>query len=716
MHRLVAQHLADDLIDQSRGATLTQVGVAGLVSLLLWWEDPPGLVWWTVALAVLSAGRYLWMTLAPRPFPLEKLPMARVLVLGTGLIWSVGLATSMATVAPEPRSILVFVLVGMISGACQSLYFDPYSIGFYGVPMMASGVGVMFWVGTWSATMTAIMLIVYGVYIGVATYKRYLSTVDLIQSREIAIRSNEARRLFLANVSHEIRTPLGGIMGMTDLLLRTQLDAEQLEYAMTTRTCARSLAYVIDDILDYSKIEAGRMELRSDPFDLVPIVEQVMDILSQRAREAGLTLSCYIDPTLPRAVVGDAGRFRQILINLVNNGIKFTERGSVSIEVGGRRTDASRLELEVRVRDTGIGISLEDQQRIFDAFTQVDASEARRHGGSGLGLAISRRLVEMMGGKIGVESTPGRGSTFWFTAVLGCQQGDARLTDLLPPSMEGIGVLLVEGDGESRRVLSRQLRDAGLRVLVAADPGGVAAAVQAQDASIGLMVVVARGAMEEFHTLVADAVGAGVPAGIPALLIRPMGSRGDAESFRRMGFGNSLSLPVKPSWLLQAVACTFEGAVFSPVGGPQRRTSPNAAPAVRSGGQVRILLAEDNPVNRMVAVRILEELGYQVVTAENGFEALAALRSGDFDLLLSDVQMPEMDGIELTRRIRAGEQPGQRLPIVAMTAHAFEEDRRRCLDAGMDDYVCKPIAGEELDRVIRSQLVPRLAASDVPPR
>ncbi len=710
MQQPVAQQLANDLIDRSRAATLTQVGVAGLVSLLLWWEDPPGLLVWTTVLAVLSAGRYLWMQAAPRPFPLDKLPVARVLVLATGLTWAVGLGWSMASVDPEPRSILVFVLVGMVSGACQSLYFDPLSITFYGVPMMLSGIAVMFWVDTWAARMTAVMLIVYGIYLGINTYKRYLSTVDLIRSREIALRSNEARRLFLANVSHEIRTPLGGIMGMTDLLLRTRLDTEQLEYAVTTKTCAQSLAYVIDDILDYSKIEAGRMDLRSEPFDLVPIIEQVVDILAQRSREAGLTLSCYIDPRLRREVVGDAGRFRQVLINLVNNAIKFTERGAVSIEVGGRCLNESRMELKVKVRDTGIGIAPEDQKRVFEAFTQVDETEARRHGGSGLGLAISRRLVEMMGGEIGVDSEKGKGSTFWFTAVLACQLEQGRLIDLLPEAVSGSGVLLVDRDTEGCRILARQLRDAGLRVLVAADAMEVATVLGAQSDPLALLIVVARGASVDPEGLLEEIVRSGLPEGTPALLVRQLGSRGDAQHFRRAGFGNSLSLPVKPSWLLQAAVCTMAGTDFSPVEGPRRHSAQDRDSESNERARVRVLLAEDNPVNRMVAVRTLEDLGYRVVTAENGTEALEALASGDFDLLLSDIQMPEVDGLELVRRIRAAEEPGRRLPIIAMTAHAFEEDRKRCLDAGMDDYVTKPIGREELDRVIRRQLGSRLGA------
>ena len=712
MQQPVAQQLANDLIDRSRAATLTQVGVAGLVTLLLWWEDPPGLLVWTTVLAVLSAGRYLWMQAAPRPFPLDKLPVARVLVLATGLTWAVGLGWSMASVDPEPRSILVFVLVGMVSGACQSLYFDPLSITFYGVPMMLSGIAVMFWVDTWAARMTAVMLIVYGIYLGINTYKRYLSTVDLIRSREIALRSNEARRLFLANVSHEIRTPLGGIMGMTDLLLRTRLDTEQLEYAVTTKTCAQSLAYVIDDILDYSKIEAGRMDLRSEPFDLVPIIEQVVDILAQRSREAGLTLSCYIDPRLRREVVGDAGRFRQVLINLVNNAIKFTERGAVSIEVGGRCLNESRMELKVKVRDTGIGIAPEDQKRVFEAFTQVDETEARRHGGSGLGLAISRRLVEMMGGEIGVDSEKGKGSTFWFTAVLACQLEQGRLIDLLPEAVSGSGVLLVDRDTEGCRILARQLRDAGLRVLVAADAMEVATVLDAQSDPLALLIVVVRGVSVDPEGLLEEIVRSGLPEGTPALLVRQLGSRGDAQHFRRAGFGNSLSLPVKPSWLLQAAVCTMAGTDFSPVEGPRRHSAQDRDSESNERTRVRVLLAEDNPVNRMVAVRTLEDLGYRVVTAENGTEALEALASGDFDLLLSDVQMPEVDGLELARRIRAAEEPGRRLPIIAMTAHAFEEDRRRCLDAGMDDYVTKPIGREELDRVIRRQLGSRLGAAD----
>lgn len=703
MQQRVAQHLANQLIDRSRAATLTQVGVAGLMVLLLWWESPPGLCWWTAALAVLSGGRYLWMVRAPRPFPLQKLPLARGLATATGIVWAFGIGSAMATVGPEARSILVFVIVGMVSGACQSLYFDLPSLGGYALPMLLTGSVLLLWIGTWPSVVAGIMLIVYGIYMAVNTIKRNRSNVELVQSRELAVESIELRRLFLANVSHEIRTPLNGIVGMTDLLLETTLDSDQLECAVTTRTCARSLAYVIDDILDYSKIEAGRMQLRHEAFDLVETVEEVVDILAQRAREAELAFSCYVDPALPRAAVGDAGRLRQILLNLANNAIKFTDEGTVSIEFSGTAEGTSELRLEAAVRDTGIGIDERDMPRVFEAFGQADGSASRRHGGSGLGLAISKRLVEMMGGRIGVESVPGAGSRFWFTALVERGRSEARLMDLVSDSVRGKSVLLLDQIEENREILRRQLADAGLNVAAVAGVPGLVDRLDGAFASCQMLVLVDRGDGGEAGRILAEIKRRPEGRDIEGLVIRPVGFRGDAERSRKEGFTNYLSLPVRPSWLLEAVSATLLHQPFRPGSGPVR----HPAPAKGGSPVARLLLAEDNAVNRMVAVRILQDLGYQVTTVEDGVEALEKLAAEEFDLLLSDVQMPRMDGLELTRRIRSGDAGDPGIPIVAMTAHAFAEDRQRCLDAGMDDYISKPVERKELDRVIKRRLVSR---------
>lgn len=701
MQKLIHQTLADELANRSIAANAAQFGIAGLVALLLSGEHPPGIYGWTASIAILAAFRIVWLRYNPRPFPLKLMPATRGMAAAAGLLWAACIGLGMVSVSLNAGVLLACLAVGLIAGACQTLYVDPPSLVFYVGPIAVATVGALVWVGSRVTLVAAVMIAIYTLYLAMNTRARYRSTRDLIESREIAVRSIEARRLFLANMSHEIRTPLNGIVGMTELMLGSNLDAEQLEYTVTTRTCAESLVSVIDDVLDYSRIEAGKMQLRHEPFSLSEAIEQAVDILAQRAREKQIVFSCYIDPDLPTALIGDASRLRQILLNLANNAIKFTEEGSVTINVGGQTTGDASLRLEVEIRDTGIGIDAESVPGLFQAFSQVDPSDSRRHGGSGLGLALSKRLVEEMAGEIGVESELGKGSSFRFSARLDRQRSEDNLQTLLPDSLRGQRVLLIDPADSGRKIFARQLRAVGLVVVDRKQMEQTRSVLEtaARQAPFQLLIVVDRGESADGRRIIEE-IGESLHAlQVKALLVGKLGFRGDCERSRRLGFVNYLSLPVKPSWLLSAVHATLLERPFVPGLGKERRPVVRpSSPAAHIRG--RILLAEDNPVNRKVAVHMLERLGYQVLTATNGVEALEVLAEDSVDLLLTDVQMPEMDGLELTRELRRREQGCGPLPIVAMTAHAFQEDQLRCMEAGMNGYLRKPVDSTELDQTI----------------